>query len=256
MRTHHPMPAALEDGLGYTFKDRSLLNMALRPPSAGLPGDNQRLEFLGDSVLHLCVSLLLCREHPDWSEGALSKIRGMLVCTDALHRWASDLGVTLERGPRSPRQDGVADLRNALADAMEALLAAVYLDAQAAGGDPLAQVLAIVQGRFLEEVRSAYVGIWEKSDSKTTLQERGAALGLPPPVYELVERSGPDHAPVFTVRAVLGPHGAVASAGSLKRAQAEAARALLEMLPDPSRDGGLGLPSQGTAAPRRKRKHP
>lgn len=230
---HPPPPGApspLEEGLGYRFRDPGLLRTALTPPSAGLPEDNQRLEFLGDSVLHLCVSLLVYREHPDWAEGALSKLRGMLVCTDALHQWARDLGVELGRGPRSPRMPGAVDLRNPLADAVEALLAAVFLDVQGAGGDALGTVRGIVERRFLKEVREAFVGIWEARDSKTTLQERAAAMALAPPVYELLERSGPDHAPSFTVQASLGERAATATASTLKRAQTEAARALLRAL--------------------------
>lgn len=223
-------PSPLEEGLGYRFRDPGLLQTALTPPSAGLPADNQRLEFLGDSVLHLCVSLLVYREHPQWAEGALSKLRGLLVCTDALHQWAQDLGIELGRGPRSPRKAGAVDLRNPLADSVEALLAAVFLDVQAQGGDALGTVRAIVEDRFLRDVQEAYLGIWETKDSKTTLQERAAALTLPPPVYELLQRSGPDHAPSFTVQATLGGHSASATAGTLKRAQTEAARALLRSL--------------------------
>ena len=221
---------SLEDRLGYRFRDGALLARALTPPSAGLPVDNQRLEFLGDSVLHLCVSLLVYREHPQWAEGALSKLRGMLVCTDALHAWALDLGIALERGPRSPRKRGAVNLRNPLADAVEALLAAIYLDAQALGEDALAVVSAVVERRCLEEVRRAYQGVWEARDSKTTLQEKGAILALAPPVYELLEQTGPDHAPVFTVRVTLGERSATGSAGTLKRAQAAAAGLLLQAL--------------------------
>jgi ribonuclease-3 len=223
-------PSPLEGGLGYRFQDPGLLRTALTPPSAGLPEDNQRLEFLGDSVLHLAVSVLVYREHPDWAEGALSKLRGLLVCTDALHQWALDLGIELGRGPRSPRKPGAVDLRNPLADAMEALLAAVFLDVRARGGDAFGAVQGIVERRFLGEVREAYVGIWEARDSKTTLQERAAAMALAPPVYELVERAGPDHAPSFTVRVTLGERAATATAGTLKRAQTEAARTLLQSL--------------------------
>ena len=222
--------AALEAGLGYRFRDAGLLRTALTPPSAGLPGDNQRLEFLGDSVLHLCVSTLVYREHPEWAEGALSKLRGLLVCTDALHAWAKDLGIELGRGPRSPRKAGAVDLRNPLADAVEALLAAVFLDVQAQGGDALGVVQGIVERRFLREIQEAFMGIWESRDSKSTLQERAAALALPPPVYELLERAGPDHAPTFTVQVRLGDRSACAAASTLKRAQTAAARALLQSL--------------------------
>lgn len=217
-------------GLAYTFRDEALLRTALTPPSSGLVPDNQRLEFLGDSVLHVCVSLLVYREHPSWPEGPLSKLRGLMVCTDALHAWALDLGVALVTGPRSPREAS-ASLRNALADAMEAILAAVFLDLQAAGANPLDGVFPIIERRFLEQIRAAYVGIWEAKDHKTTLQERGAALGLPQPRYELLDRKGPDHAPTFTVRAVVGGFEAVGRAGNLKQAQMEAARLLLAAMP-------------------------
>jgi len=225
-----PGPSPLESRLGHRFHDPDLLRSALTPPSAGLPTDNQRLEFLGDSVLHLCVSLLIFREHPGWAEGALSKLRGLLVCTDALHQWAKDLGIELGRGPRSPRKPSAVDQRNPLADAVEALLAAVFLDVQARGGDAFGTIQAIVERRFLGEVQDAFVGIWETRDSKTTLQERAAAMALAPPVYELLQRSGPDHAPSFTVQVRLGERTATATAGTLKRAQTEAARLLLEAL--------------------------
>ena len=222
--------SALEAKLGHRFRDQELLRTALTPPSAGLPVDNQRLEFLGDSVLHLCVSTLVYREHPQWAEGALSKLRGLLVCTDALHAWARDLGIELGRGPRSPKKAGAVDLRNPLADSVEALLAAVFLDVQAQGGDALGVVQVIVERRFLSEIQEAFMGIWEARDSKTTLQERAAAMALPPPVYELLERAGPDHAPTFTVEARVGERSARASAATLKRAQTAAARALLQSL--------------------------
>ena len=228
-QSSHP-GTALETALGYRFRDPARLRAALTPPSAGLGEDNQRLEFLGDSVLHLGVSLLVYREHPQWAEGALSKLRGMLVCTDALHAWALDLGVALERGPRSPKKAGAVQLRNPLADAVEALLAAVFLDAREHGEDPLATVLLILERRFLAEIRAAYVGVWKAKDSKTTLQEKAAALALAPPVYELLERSGPDHAPRFNVRVTLDGREAQAFASTLKGAQAEAARALLEAM--------------------------
>ena len=220
----------LEAHLGYRFRNSAFLLRALTPPSAGFPEDNQRLEFLGDSVLHLCVTLLVYREHPQWAEGALSKLRGLLVCTDALHQWALDAGVKLAIGPRSPRKAGAVDLRNPLADAMEALLAGVFLDAQAQGEDALATVGGIVERRCLAEIQRAYPGVWEAKDTKTTLQEKAAALSLPAPAYELLERSGPDHAPHFSVRVTVGAREATAKAGTVKRAQAEAARILLQAL--------------------------
>ena len=216
--------------LGYQFKDTNLPKIALTPPSAGLPIDNQRLEFLGDSVLHLCISTLVHREHPKWSEGALSKLRGMLVCTDALYAWAKDLGITLEIGPRSPKSQEMVNSRNPLADALEALLAAIFLDAQNDGKDAFSVVQSIVEQRFIKEIRSAFIGVWKSQDSKTTLQEQAAAEALPPPTYKLLQRLGPDHTPTFTVQVTLGERVATATASTLKRAQTEAARLLLQSL--------------------------
>lgn len=221
---------SIEKRLGYSFKNIDLLRVALTPPSAGLSIDNQRLEFLGDSVLHLCVSSLIYREHPTWAEGALSKLRGLLVCTDALYQWAKDLGIRLEIGPRSPKKQETVNLRNPLADALEAVLAAVFLDVQTNHGDAFGTVQAIVERRFLQEIKSAFIGIWKSRDSKTTLQERAAVMALARPTYKLIERLGPDHLPAFTVLVELGDLKATATSGTLKGAQAEAARALLKLL--------------------------
>jgi ribonuclease-3 len=219
---------AIEAALDYRFRDASLLKMALTPPSAGLPESNQRLEFLGDSLLNSVASVLVFREHPDWDEGALTKLRGMMVCTDSLVEWAEDLEIALMKGPRSPRKMNAEKVRKPLADAVEALLGAMFLDASSHEPNPLAPVFAAVEARFLETVRDAQPGVWESQDAKSTLQERAARCGLQPPEYELLGRSGPDHAPIFTVRVRVGALQAQASAGSLKRAQVDAARRLLD----------------------------
>jgi ribonuclease-3 len=221
---------SIENQLGYHFRDVGLLKVALTPPSAGLPIDNQRLEFLGDSVLHLCVSNLVYREHPKWDEGSLSKLRGLLVCADTLYQWAQDLGIKLEIGPRSPKNMEAVNSRNPLADSLEAVLAAVFLDVQINGGDAFGTVQAIVESRFLQEIQDAFIGIWKSRDSKTTLQERAAAMVLPRPIYKLINRFGPDHLPAFTVQVNLGELKANATSGTLKGAETEAARALLRLM--------------------------
>jgi ribonuclease-3 len=218
----------LEAGLDYRFHDQTLLKMALTPPSTGLSPNNQRLEFLGDAILQGLVSELIFREKSDWDEGAMSKLRGMLVCTESLCEWAHSLGVTPRVGPRSTRRDAGVSLRKPMADVMEALIAAMFLDARHAGDDPHAAVSGLVEARFRPAVIQAFIGIWQERDSKTTLQERAAALSLPPPVYELMEKGGPDHAPVFTVCVRAGGQEATATAGTLKGAQAEAARMILK----------------------------
>lgn len=216
-----------EERLGYRFRDLGLLALALTHPSSGAAQDNQRLEYLGDALLYASLSLLLYREKPDWPEGHLSKLRHVLVSTDALVAWAGDLGLRLDAGAPAKLK---TSFRKPLADAMEALLAAVFLDHRAAGGDGLTEVLRLLEGRFLDEIRRAEVGMWERHDPKTTLQERAAALGLSHPAYELVGRSGPDHAPRFQVRVRVGPHETQAEEGTRRRAEARAAALLLERL--------------------------
>ncbi len=221
----------LERRLGYRFRDPSLLKQALTHPSSGVVPDNQRLEFIGDSLFGAALSLLLFREKPDWPEGSMTKLRHLLVSTDSLHGWAADLQLRLQLPPKGDPSHLKTAFRKPLADAVEALLAAVFLDARRVGEDGFSSVCALVEKRFLDPVRSAKADSWERHDTKTTLQERAAGQGLPTPNYETMGRSGPDHAPTFTVRVTVGPHQAEASARTLKQAQIEAARKVLEALP-------------------------
>ena len=229
-RSRPAAPGAFEARLGHAFQDRALLERALTPPSAGAALDNQRLEFLGDALLNAAVALLIHARHPQWEEGAMSKLRGLLVCTESLHRWALDLGLELRKGPRSTRKGGAAPSPKALADAVEALLAAAYLDAEAGGRPPFPQLVALVEARFGAEIGQAYPGIWETRDSKTTLQERAAALGWEAPVYATLRQSGPDHQPRFQVEVRAGGLAARAESGTIKGAEAEAARILLSRM--------------------------
>ena len=221
--------AALEAALGYRFADPALLQEALTHTSAARGRDNQRLEFLGDALLNFCVALLLHRERPDWQEGPMSKFRGVLVCTDSLHRWALDLGLDRALSAAHPRKAPPMGPKP-LADALEALLAAVYLDALASGRDGQAAALALAEGRFLEPIRQAHPDAWSRLDPKTSLQETAARLGLPTPAYTLVSQSGPGHAPLFTVRVAVGDRSADAKGPSRKRAESDAARHLLDLL--------------------------
>lgn len=223
-------PSLVGQRLGYTFHRPELLAEAMTPPSAGLPLNNQRLEYLGDALLHAAMGLLIFRSKPDWKEGPMSKLRGMLVNVDSLRAWAEDLGVELARGPRTPKRPVAMGAQKPVSDAMEAILAAVHEDAVGHGEDGFQAVLHLVEARFGEAIRQAHPGVWEQQDPKTTLQERAAALGLPAPVYALVRQSGPDHQPTFHVRVQVGPQEAEASGLAVKRAQAEAAAALLQRL--------------------------
>jgi ribonuclease-3 len=152
-----------------------------------------------------------------------------MVSTDSLHAWALDLDIKLRRGPRSPKSR-VKPSPKELADAIEALLAAVVLDAEGAGADGFALAYKIVKKRFGKMVSAAGSVDWELDDPKTALQEKAAVLGLPAPVYELIEKIGPDHAPVFLCSVRLDKHEASGRGNTLKRAQTEAARVLLHRI--------------------------
>jgi len=229
MPRRHEALGEMEARLGYRFQAPELLREALTHASAGAARDNQRLEFLGDALLNFTVALLLYRERPDWQEGAMSKLRGMLVRTESLHAWA--LGLELDRALQSvhPRKAPPMGPKP-LADALEALLAAVYLDAQRAGEDGLRPVRELVEARFLETIRGARPESWIRSDPKTHLQETAARLALPAPVYTQLEQAGPGHAPRFTVRVAVGDHSAEAEGSTRKRAEGEAAQKLLDHL--------------------------
>ncbi|HEY3399501.1 MAG TPA: ribonuclease III [Geothrix sp.] len=229
MARHTDELAALEARLGFRFSDRTLLQESLTHTSVARARDNQRLEFLGDALLNFSVALLLHRERPDWQEGSMSKFRGVLVRTDSLHQWALDLGLDRALTATHPKKAPPMGPKP-LADALEALLAAIYLDAQASGRDGATAAMAVVEARFLEPIRSARPEAWTHLDPKTTLQEAAARLGLPAPVYTLVSQSGPGHAPLFTVQVTVGDHAAEARGPSRKRAEGDAARQLLDLL--------------------------
>ena len=212
--------ARLEAALGHRFRDAGLLDQALTHASLG-GRDNQRLEFLGDALLNAATAALIHSLRPDWEEGAMSKLRNLLVRTEALAAWSADLGVELRESMGKAKARMGA---KPMADALEALLGAVYLDS---GAEGFAAVLSIVEARFAPAVRSAHAGLWEAADPKTTLQERAASLGLPKPVYTLLSQEGPGHAPRFRVEASVGGRSAAAEGLSRKAAEAAAAKLLL-----------------------------
>src|SRR5690242_12906441 len=171
--------ARLQAALGHAFRDTALLDEALTHASSG-GRDNQRLEFLGDALLNAAAAALIHRLRPDWEEGAMSKLRNLLVRTETLTEWAADLGVELKQSMGKAKARMGA---KPMADALEALLGAVYLDA---GQDGFAAVMGLVEARFGDSVREAHEGLWAQADPKTTLQERAASLGLPKPLYTLL----------------------------------------------------------------------
>jgi ribonuclease-3 len=232
----------LETRLGYVFRDRALAETALTHTSwrneASAPGrtDNERLEFLGDAVLALVVSDLLMRRLPDSDEGDLTRARAARVSEGGLARAAGtlDLGRFLFVG-RGEERTGGRGRPSILADALEALMGAVYLD----GG--LEAVAAAVARLFQSELGD--VDSHARLDYKSRLQERAQALWQVAPVYQVVAESGPDHDKRFEVAlSFAGRQWARASGRSKKEAEQSAAALALETIerePRPGPDSGL-----------------
>ena len=217
---------SLQGALGYAFHDEQLLRQALTHPSYALRNhaqDNQRMEFLGDAVLELCVSRELYARCPQMQEGQLTRRRALLVCEATLAAAARALGVDgALRLDHGEELDGGRGKDSILADAMEAVLAAVYLD----GGLDAAAALV---DRMMGDYEPAQQ---EDRDPKSCLQEHLQAAGEPVPQYRIVDATGPAHARTFTAE-VLRADGTLIGRGtgvSKKRAEQHAAQAALERL--------------------------
>lgn len=213
--------------LGHQFDDASLLDQALTHPSASSPArpDNQRLEFLGDRVLGLVVAEMLMHAYPAEPEGELAPRFNALVRRETLAEIGEGIGLGqhLLLG-RSENISGGRRKAAILADAMEAVIAALYLD----GG--LGAARAFIDRHWAGRVRAVEI---KPADPKSRMQEWAQARGLPRPDYVLLERSGPDHAPVFSVEARLSTgETARGAAKSKKLAEQEAAAGLLERVSD------------------------
>jgi ribonuclease-3 len=216
---------AAADPLGHPFADSGLLEQALRHRSAGQP-HNERLEFLGDAVLNLVVAEALVERWPKADEGQLSRARSQLVCESSLAAQARRLGLgdRLVLGPGELKSGG-RHRDSILADALEAVLGAIHLDA----GIEVAR--ASVRSWFAEALAAQNIRAVEK-DAKTRLQEWLQARGLPLPEYRLVEASGAAHQRRFRVECQAGdpPMTEVAEAGSLRSAEQAAAGQVLSRL--------------------------
>lgn len=180
--------------------------------------DNQRLEFLGDAVLGFCTSEMLFARYPNADEGTLTRVRAQLVNADALAGWAREVGVSgallLGRGADS---GGLRDSTNVLADAVEALIAASFLDA---GLDAARAACA----RIVES-KLASLAPGGPRDPKSELQERAQATGRDAPLYEVVESGGPPHDRWFVVRVMVGGEALGQGRGRSKRLAERAAAA-------------------------------
>lgn len=198
--------------------------------------DNQRLEFLGDAVLGLCVSELLSATYPDADEGVLTRMRSSLVNAEALAQWgrARALGDCIALG-RGARAGSERERTNVLADAVEAIVAAVYLSRGPEGARKLVE--DVVREPLNEAERLA------SRDPKSLLQELVQGKGLPAPVYRVRASRGPQHDPVFEVEVVVDGRPLGVGEGRSKRlAERAAAQAALDA--DATEKGDLDAASQ------------
>lgn len=209
--------AALGVSLNDAVLEHALTHRSFAYENGGIP-HNERLEFLGDSVLGLSVTQKLYRENPELPEGALAKMRASVVSTVALAEIARTIGL----GPhlrlgRGEELTGGRDKASILADTMEALIGAVYLDQ----GLETASALVL---RLVEPLLEDPARFGAAMDPKTSLQEVAARLNAPAPVYE-IEASGPDHNRVFVATVTVGTLATAVGEGSSKK-HAEMAAAL------------------------------
>ncbi len=217
--------ASLQERLRYQFDDNSLLQQALTHRSFGQP-NNERLEFLGDSVVNHIVAAALFAHFPELREGELSRLRANLVCQDTLFEIADEmrLGEFLRLGD-GERKSGGARRPSILSDALEAVIAAIYLD----GGFDAAN--GVVDALF-ERRLGALDPARTSKDPKTRLQEWLQARGKPLPKYRLVDTRGEAHLREFEVECVVDPalrtHGIGTSRRSAEQAAAQDAIDTLE----------------------------
>jgi ribonuclease-3 len=211
--------------LGYAFRDADLLEAALTHRSAQ-SRHNERLEFLGDAVLGLVSAEALWQRFPDATEGQLTRLRAQLVKRETLAAVARDLalGQYLRLGPGELRSGGHAR-DSILADALEAVIGAVYLD----GGLEAARgAIGVLLGDRLEAMTPES----QPKDAKTRLQEHLQARRLALPAYAVLETRGEDHAQTFTVGCEVAALGlsVTAEGPSRRRAEQAAAEAMLRTM--------------------------
>lgn len=211
----------LENALGYQFHNQQLLRLALTHPSCG-PENNQRLEFLGDAVLQLAMSDIVFAAHPEKEEGGMTFLRARMVREETLCTVAKKLNLgKYLRMDHGCEMGGGRNRPALLADAMEAVLAAVYLDG---GFDPAARAVRALWPREQDVPLPV-------TDNKTALQEFLQARGLPSPEYRTIAEEGPAHQRVFTVAVYTQEKEAGRGRGnSKKRAEQAAAGEALKVL--------------------------
>jgi len=228
---------ALEAVLGHPFRNHELLERALthkssisEKPLLGRAGDNEQLEFLGDAVLGFLVSDALVERHPDYPEGRLSKLKAHLVSASHLH----EVAVSLKLGDylllgRGEEMSGGREKKALLANALEALIAAVYLDGGVEPARWFVTHCVIGDTQPLDEAMPV-------TDYKSALQELAQVMKLPHPSYSILEERGPEHAKTFLVEVRLGSDRFSRAEGlSKKSAGQKAAQQILGQLTGESR---------------------
>ena len=225
----------LEAAIGYTFTDKTLRRRAMTHSShSNETGEknhhllcNERLEFLGDSVLSIVVSRYLYTAYPQEGEGVLTNMRKDVVCAEALARYARRIGIgdCLRLG-KGEAQSGGFDKENILADAFEALLAAIYLDAGERGMDIIAAFLLPLVQKDLSELESKGID----GDYKTPLQQLVQQTEGDVLEYILIRADGPDHQKTFEVEVRVNSNPCGRGVGTSKRkAEQAAAKAALKV---------------------------
>lgn len=215
----------LEKQLGYSFKEKGLLEHALTHRSAAKK-HNERLEFLGDSILNLAITQALFKQFPQCNEGELSRMRSTLVREQTLVLFAKQFHLSdyMKLGSGELKSGGYRR-ESILADAVEAIIGAVSLDSD------LAQTIGLVQHWFDNMLTDIKPGENQK-DPKTRLQEWLQAKGIAVPTYQIIKTSGKAHCQIFTVQCDV-PHfnqQVIADGSSRRKAEQQAAQLILNHL--------------------------
>lgn len=211
---------SIENKLGYTFRDKTLLYNALVHSSYSNENkhphgvNNERLEFLGDAVLELIISELLYKNYPQLAEGELTKMRAKIVCTDSLSKSAvqSNVGQFLLIGKGEEIQGGRIK-KSILADTMEAIIGAIYLDS---GLDSIREFIILQLKSIIIDVDQGNTN----KDYKTILQEKVQSEKNQELFYKLIKEEGPDHSKIFYVDVFINSKKVASGKGKNKK-QAE-----------------------------------
>lgn len=218
----------LQENIGYKFKDQELLKKALTHTSYAYEHNvesNEKLEFLGDSILEFISSIYLYKNYPKLKEGEMTKVRATVVCEKSLYKVAKKHNFSdfLYLG-KSERLSGGESRPAILADSVEAIIAAIYLD----GG--LEEARRFIEENLKDEIEIASKHVGQK-DYKTVLQEKLQEHGEVKIVYTIINEKGPDHDKIFEAEVECnGKQLAVGTGKSKKQAEMQAAKKALESL--------------------------